>query len=44
MTERFYTLQFPKDELYTRAVWKVWGLVAVHRCYAEGGRDCYAKL
>jgi hypothetical protein len=28
----------------TRAVWKVRGLAAVHRCYAEVGDDCYAKL
>jgi hypothetical protein len=24
--------------------WKVCGLPAVRRCYAEGGGDCYAKL
>jgi hypothetical protein len=29
---------------YRRAVWKVRGLAAVRRCYAEGGGDCYAKL
>jgi hypothetical protein len=28
----------------TRAIWKVCGLVALHRCYAEGGSDCHAKL
>jgi len=28
----------------TRAVWKVRGLAAVCRHYAEGGSDCYAKL
>jgi len=28
----------------TRAVWKVRGLAAVRRCYAEGSCDCYAKL
>jgi hypothetical protein len=28
----------------TRAVWKFRGLAAVHRFYAEGGGDCYAKL
>jgi hypothetical protein len=28
----------------TRAVWKVRGLAAVRRCYAEGGGDCYTKL
>jgi hypothetical protein len=27
----------------TRAVWKVRGLTAVRRCYAEGGGDSYAK-
>jgi hypothetical protein len=39
----FYTaarLYFSK----TRAVCKVRGLAAVHRCYAEGGSDCFAKL
>jgi hypothetical protein len=30
--------------VYTRAVWKVCGLVAVHCCYAEGGGDFYVKL
>jgi len=25
--------------MYTRAIWKVLGLVAVRRCYAEGGGD-----
>jgi hypothetical protein len=28
----------------TKAVWKVRGLAAVRRCYAEEGGDCYAKL
>jgi hypothetical protein len=28
----------------TKAVWKVRGLAAVRRCYAEGGGDCYTKL
>jgi len=31
-------------ERNTRAVWKVRGLAAVHRCYAFGGGDCCAKL
>jgi hypothetical protein len=30
--------------LYTRVIWKVPGLAAVRRCYAERGGDCYAKL
>jgi hypothetical protein len=29
---------------YTRVVWKVRGLAAMRRCYAEGCDDCYAKL
>jgi hypothetical protein len=29
---------------YTGAICKVRELAAVHRCYAEGGGDCYAKL
>jgi hypothetical protein len=29
---------------YTGAVWKIYELAAVRRCYAEGGGDCYAKL
>jgi hypothetical protein len=33
-----------KPKYCTRAVWKVRGLAAVRRCYAEGGGDCYAKL
>jgi hypothetical protein len=31
-------------QLTTRAIWKVRGLAVARRCYAEGGRDCYAKL
>jgi hypothetical protein len=30
--------------LHTKAFWKICGLVAVRRLYAEGGGDCYAKL
>jgi hypothetical protein len=33
-----------KDDETTRDVWKVRGLVAVRRCYAEGGGDYYAKF
>jgi hypothetical protein len=38
------TLCFEGYHLYTRAIWKVRDLAAVHRCYAEGGGDCYTKL
>jgi len=29
---------------YMRPIWKVRGLAAVRRCYADGDGDCYAKL
>jgi hypothetical protein len=35
---------FSKIHSNMMAVWKVRGLAAVRRCYAEGGSDSYAKL
>jgi uncharacterized membrane protein YuzA (DUF378 family) len=29
-----------KETITTRVIWKVNGLAAVRRCYAEGGSDC----
>jgi hypothetical protein len=34
----------PKSFPYTMAFCKVHGLVALLRCYTEGGGDCFAKL
>jgi hypothetical protein len=38
------SLQVFRAKFYMRAIWKVRGLVAVRRCYAEEGNACYAKL
>jgi hypothetical protein len=35
---------FLLEKSYSRDVCKVRGLVAVRRCYADGGGDCYVKL
>jgi hypothetical protein len=37
-------LVLPRKRSNTRAVWKVRGLAAVRRCYADGDGDRYAKL
>jgi hypothetical protein len=44
VTVTFLPLNFGDSNISKRAVWKVRGLAAVRRCYAEGDADCYAKL
>jgi hypothetical protein len=43
-SKKFNTSYCLVNPLFMRADWKVHVVAAVHRCYAEGGSDCYAKL